>query len=88
MTKLPLLLLIPAFGLAACVETTPTQNTILGGVAGAAAGAAVSSKGDRAQGAFTGAALGAVAGTLVGNTSKPNQCYYSDGRGGRYIAAC
>lgn len=87
MKKLLPVILVSMVGLSACT-TTPEQNTILGGVAGAAAGAAVSSSGDRTQGALTGAALGAVAGTLMGQTGNTGKCYYSDGRGGRYIANC
>ncbi|MCB5411209.1 YMGG-like glycine zipper-containing protein [Pseudogemmobacter faecipullorum] len=88
MKAIALSLLIPAFALAGCVETTPTQNTVLGTVGGAAVGAAVSSKGDMGKGALIGAAVGAVAGTYLGQTSTPGQCYYRNSAGQRYVAAC
>lgn len=88
MNKILPLAMIAALGLSACVETTPTQNTVLGAVGGAAAGAAVSSKRDRTEGALIGAALGAAAGTVLNPTNNAGKCYYADGRGGRYIAAC
>ncbi|WP_225029958.1 glycine zipper 2TM domain-containing protein [Xinfangfangia pollutisoli] len=78
---------VAALGLSACVAT-PEQNTAVGALTGAAIGTAVSGKGDKTQGALTGAALGAIAGTYMGQSQKAGQCYYSDGRGGRYIAAC
>lgn len=83
-------LALGAMALSACVQpqTSPTQNTMLGAVSGAAVGAALSSGGDMGKGALIGAALGAVAGTYVGKTENPKQCYYADGRGGQYIAAC
>ena len=88
MKAIVLSLAIAGMGLSACVETTPTQNTLLGGAAGALAGAAVSSKGDMGKGALIGAGLGAAAGTYLGQASKPGQCYYRNSAGQRYIAAC
>ena len=88
MKAIVLSLSLSALALSACVETTPTQNTVLGGVAGAAAGAAISSKDDMAKGALVGAALGAAAGTYLGQTSTPGQCYYRNSAGQRYVAAC
>ena len=80
---------VAALVLSACTTTTtPGQNTAVGALAGAAVGAAVSSGDDKLQGALTGAALGAVAGTLMGQANQPGKCYYSDGRGGTYIANC
>lgn len=88
MKAIVLSLSLAALSLSACVETTPTQNTILGGVAGAAAGAAVSSKDDMGKGALIGAGLGAVAGTYLGQTNQANRCYYRNSAGQRYVAAC
>lgn len=88
MKAIALSLLIPVFALTACVETTPTQNTILGTVGGAAAGVAVSSREDRTKGAIVGAGLGALAGTYLGQTSNKGQCYYRNSAGQRYVAAC
>lgn len=78
---------VAALALSACT-TTPGQNTAIGALAGAAVGTAVSSDGDKLQGALTGAAIGAVAGTLMGQANQPGKCYYSDGKGGTYIANC
>lgn len=88
MKAVVLSLSLAALGLSACVETTPTQNTVLGGVAGAVAGAAVSSEDDMAKGALIGAGLGAAAGTYLGQTTTRGQCYYRNSQGQRYIAAC
>lgn len=79
-----------AFALSACTNTTTDQNLALGSLAGAAVGATVSNKDDRLQGALIGAAVGAGAGTLLGQANNNNggQCYYADGKGGRYIARC
>lgn len=88
MKAIALSLSIAALALSACVETTPTQNTVLGAVGGAAAGAAVSSGDDMAKGALVGAALGAAAATYLGQTSTPGQCYYRNSAGQRYVAAC
>ena len=88
MKRIALTLVAGAFALAGCVQTTPSQNTMLGAVGGAAAGAALSSGKDTTKGALIGAALGAVGGTYLGQAQGNNQCYYSDGRGGRYTAAC
>lgn len=89
MKRIALFLAAGTLALAGCVETSPQQNTVLGAVGGAAAGAALSSGKDTTKGALIGAALGAVAGTYLGQAQgSSNQCYYSDGRGGRYIAAC
>ncbi|NPD13605.1 glycine zipper 2TM domain-containing protein [Xinfangfangia sp. D13-10-4-6] len=88
MKAIILALSVSALALSACVETTPTQNTVMGAVGGAAAGAAVSSSGDMAKGALIGAALGAAAGTYLGQTSTAGQCYYRNAAGQRYVAAC
>ena len=85
-----LLLALPA-ALALLVSgctTTPEQNTMLGGITGAAAGYAVSGDKDKTKGALVGAAIGATAGTLLGQTNTPGQCYYRDAYGNRYIAHC
>jgi hypothetical protein len=85
-SSLTALALAAGLGLAACTPTE--QSTALGAVGGAVVGAAVSSDDDRAKGALIGAVVGTAAGAYIGQANNPGQCYYSDGRGGRYIAAC
>jgi outer membrane lipoprotein SlyB len=74
------------FALAAC--TPGEQGAAIGAVGGALVGSALSSDQDRDKGALIGAGLGAIAGGLIGEANSPGQCYYHDGRGGRYIAPC
>ena len=40
------------------------------------------------RGAAVGGAVGTVAGALIGRASEQGQCYYRDGNGRRYTAAC
>ena len=91
-TLLPLLPRLSATGLAlmlALGACTPTeQSTAIGAVGGAVLGAAGEGEGDQTEGAIAGAALGALAGSLIGPANQPGQCYYNDGYGGRYLAAC
>ena len=65
---------------------------VIGGLSGAAIGSAVASPGNRAEGALVGGAIGAVAGALIGkandNAARPNDCYYRDRYGRRYIDRC
>lgn len=75
-----------ALALAAC--TPSEQGAAIGAVGGALAGSALSSDSDKTRGAIVGAGLGAIAGGLIGEANSPGQCYYHDGRGGRYIAPC
>lgn len=76
--------------LAACTQSE--QGTVIGGLSGAAIGSAVASPGNRAEGALVGGAIGAVAGALIGkandNAARPNDCYYRDRYGRRYIDRC
>jgi hypothetical protein len=75
--------LLMTISVAAC---TPTQE---GAVIGALAGGAVGSAVEGTEGALVGAAIGGAAGALIGRASEnPGQCYYRDGYGRRYIAAC
>jgi hypothetical protein len=88
-TLLPRLSLAGAALMLALGACTPAeQSTAIGAVGGAVLGAAVSGDGDKTEGAIAGAALGALAGSLIGPANQPGQCYYSDGYGGRYLAAC
>ncbi len=73
-----------ALALAACTPTE--QGAVVGAAGGALVGSALSSDSDRDTGALVGAGLGAIAGAMIGQANTPGQCYYSDGRGGRYIA--
>ena len=65
------------------VGCTQTETTVGGAIAGGLIGAAV---GD-VEGALIGAAAGAVAGALIGR-AQDGRCYYANGRGGYYKAAC
>ena len=64
---------------------TQQQAETVGGLTlvGAAAGAIV---GRDVEGALVGAALGAAAGALIARDQ--GGCYYANGRGGYYKAAC
>jgi uncharacterized protein YcfJ len=71
-----------ALAVAGCTQTE--ESTVIGAAAGGLIGAAV---GDT-EGAIIGAGAGAVAGALIGRANEPGRCYYRDGYGRRYIAAC
>jgi hypothetical protein len=86
MKKLLLTLPLVAMTLSAC--QTSNQNAAAGALGGAALGAAVSGHDDRLTGALVGAAVGVAASTLIGPAPQPNQCYYRNSQGQRYIAAC
>ena len=72
--------------LAACSQTE--QGAAFGALGGAAVGSVVAAPGNRTEGALVGAGVGAVAGALIGRATEPNECYYRDSRGRRYVAAC
>ncbi len=71
--------------LAAC--TTTEKGAGIGAVGGAIIGGAVT--GD-VRGAAVGAAIGGVSGAVIGNTQEgaPDQCYYRDRYGNRYLDYC
>jgi outer membrane lipoprotein SlyB len=75
-----------ALALAACTPTE--QGAAMGAVGGALVGSAVSGDGDRDKGAVIGGVLGAMAGAMIAESNQPGQCWYSDGRGGRYLDRC
>lgn len=80
------LFLASALAMAACTPTE--QGAAMGAVGGALVGSAVSGSGDRDKGAVVGGVLGAMAGAMIAQSNQPGQCWYSDGRGGRYLDRC
>ena len=76
--------------LAACNSTAPVTQGQAGTVAivgavGALAGQAI---GGDTESTLIGLAAGLTAGTLIASTQNQQQCYYANGRGGYYKAAC
>lgn len=71
--------------LAGC--TTTEKGAGIGAVGGAIIGGAIT--GD-VRGAAVGAAVGGVSGAVIGNTQegRPDQCYYRDRYGNRYLDYC
>jgi hypothetical protein len=70
-------------------EPTPQNQTAMGAVFGGAAGFALSELVD-ANPEWTAVAVlgGAAAGAVLAQNEATNDCAYSDGRGGYYIAPC
>lgn len=75
-----------AGALAAGCTTADTNSALIGGGVGTAAAVIA---GGNAEAILASAAAGAAAGILIGRVAQnSNQCYYADGRGGYYKAAC
>ena len=72
-----------------CSTTPVTQEqaaiVLTSGAAGAVAGQII---GRDTEGTLAGAAIGIGAGTLIAATRNRQTCYYANGRGGYYEAAC
>lgn len=77
--------LVGSMGLAGCT-TADTNSAIIGGGLGTAAAVIA---GGNTEAILLSAAAGAAAGVIIGRVAQNSRdCYYSNGRGGYYVARC
>jgi hypothetical protein len=79
-----LVLALAGLSIASCTPTE--QGAGIGAASGAIIGGAVSGN---VRGAAVGGAIGGLTGAVIGSVAEqPNQCYFRDRYGRRYIDAC
>ena len=82
--KILAMLALVGLGVTGCSSTE--RGAGIGAVSGAVIGGAATGN---VRGAAVGAAVGGVSGALIGNVAgRPNECYYRDRHGRRYIDRC